>query len=79
MLFLVAYLAEFRYLPGDSEWLTVKKKKSWLTQRYRLNSIMKSSRCENAFVILKFLSKVMLLLEIRVEKVLRDCLFHFYS
>lgn len=60
-------------------WMANNEKNPQVIWSYRLNSIMKSWGHENAFVILKLLFKIMLLLEIRVGKVLGDCLFHFHS
>ena len=54
------------------------KKSHPVTSWCKLNSILKSSGHENDFMILRLLSKVKLLPEIRIEKVLSVSLFHFF-
>lgn len=73
MLFLVAYVAEFRDLPGDSEWLTMKKKKSSGYIVVQIKFHYEELRTWKCFCYSEITLKVMLLLDIRFGKVLREC------
>lgn len=80
VLFLVAYVAEFRYLLGDSEWLTMEKKKKssgYIMVQIKFHS--EELRTWKWFCDSEITLKVKLLPEIRIEKVLSVSLSFFYS